>query len=118
MTKRTIRTNRTQKMQPINADSTPRPAAGIRKISDRELSDVLEPLITQHTERVQAWLVAVKDNLQKSLERALANGPKPVVIDWRSLLSKAAAALNRNAGLRTESGVRESLRGKRKNQSQ
>src|SRR5207253_988321 len=54
----------------------------------------LEPLVAQHTERVQAWVGAFKDNLQKSLERALANGPKPVVIDWRSLLSKAAIALN------------------------
>jgi len=94
---KTIRTNRMQKVQPSNAVSAPAKAAA-RKITDKELSEVLEPLFAQHTERVAAWVTSFKENIEKSMQRAFENGPKPVVLEWRSLLFNAAKALNRSAG--------------------
>ncbi len=95
-----IRTNRVQKVQSSNAVSAPAQAnrIPIRKITDKELSEALEPLVAQHTERVAAWVTAFKQNLAGAMNRAMLNGPKPVVIDWRALLFNAAKALNRAAG--------------------
>lgn len=90
-----LRIEKAKKLAPAKPIAiTPAP---IRKISDRELADALAPLISEHTDKVAVWVSAFKENISKSVEKAFQSSPKPVAIDWRSTLSKAAIMLNKSA---------------------
>jgi hypothetical protein len=77
---------------------TPAPASTTvvkAKITETDLSDALRPIIDGHTNAIATWIEDVKKNVEASMQRALA---KPVVINWRSSLTKAAGVLNKSAG--------------------
>lgn len=91
-----LRAEKGKKLAPPAPKTIAAPA--VRKITDRELNEALTPLIAEHTDKVATWVSAFKENISKSVQKAFESSPKPVAIDWRSTLSKAAAVLNKSAG--------------------